>query len=152
MSKQLERGLGCFADDLDKVFKSLLMHLPANVGKEAVRGAMHRDKFDEVLESLEGLLGILEESKVQAKSTIGSDVLVFCACRTVQIVNKDDRVETDVLRGALEDFDRLLPTQDVERIFGVVSVEEGKLRVHHARDWRIPAGIDKNGEGAGVIP
>jgi len=31
---------------------------------------MHRDEPDEMLESLEGLLGILEESEIEAKSTI----------------------------------------------------------------------------------
>ena len=106
---------------------------------------MHGDELDELLEPVEGLLGILEQPEVEAKSTLVAAAAALRASRTVKIVNEQDRVESDVLRGALKDPDRLLLSQDVERIFGMVSPEQGKLRAHQARDRAIPAGIDEKG-------
>jgi hypothetical protein len=104
---------------------------------------MHRDEPDEMLESLEGLLGILEQSEIEAKSIIVFGDYVFRMSRTLKIVNNDDRVEADVLRGALEDSDRLLLSQDVERIFGVVRTKQRELRAQYLGNRTIPASVDE---------
>lgn len=78
---------------------------------------MHRDKADEVLESLESLLGILEQSEVEAESPIASVAFAFRVRRSVEVVNQDDRIQADVLRGALQYPDGLLGSSDQEDRF-----------------------------------
>ena len=51
-----------------------------------------------------------------------------------KVVDENDWVKTDVLGSTLEDLDRLLPGQDVKRIFGMVCTKQRILRTKQL--WR----------------
>ena len=96
-----------------------------------------------MLKSLQRLFGILDQAEIETEPPVVVGVVAGGIARAEQVVDDQNRIKSDVLGCVLEDPDRLFGRQNVERILGMVLVEERELVPQHLRHGAVPARIDQ---------
>src|SRR5262245_47387457 len=74
-SEQLDGSLRRLAEDLDHVPEPFLVELAPDLPLEAVGCPIHGDEPEEMLEPLQGLLGVLHQAEIEPESAVIPDAV-----------------------------------------------------------------------------